>query len=98
MSDQWPPPVPGVKKEFKKAHDAATEKTVAGDSSKMVSKMQIRELEKQRKKPAPQLNLLSSEKKLNIEEDKKRERDIQRMKQRLRQTKGNTRDDFGRSV
>ncbi len=99
MSDPWPPPVPGVNKAFKKAHDATNDNALPKDSSKIVSKMQIKELESQRKKPVPQLKPQSiTVTKLDVNAEQEREKNIQRMIQRLKQSKGKSRDDFGRSV
>ena len=98
MSDPWPPTAPGVNKAFKKANDNSAEKTIPKDSSKMVSIVQIKELESQRKKPVPQLKPQSmTVTKLDVNAEQEREKNIQRMKKRLLESKGKTRDDFQKS-
>jgi hypothetical protein len=95
--DQWPPPAPHVNKAFKKAHTATNKNTPPPPALPVFTKKEMQELENQRKKPAPQLNMTPSGAKVNTAADQKREKDIASMKERLQRIKGKARDDFERS-
>ncbi len=96
MNDQWPPEAPEVNKAFKKTHDN-TKDEVPPTVLPMITKQQIEEMERQRKKPAAQLNLTPPGIKTNAAADQAWEKQIEKMKERMRNRKEMMRDDFKRS-
>lgn len=96
MNDNWPPTSPPIRREFGKEH--AAEPKVAPQEQKldMVSRVQIEELEKQRKKSTPQPTLTPPGIKPSNQADARLLERIERMKERLRQPKGLARDNLNR--
>ena len=96
MPDDWPPSAPKVNKDFKKAHAAASDKAQS-NAHPIVTKKEIEDLEKQRKKAAAKLEFtppgMPSRAALTQEDEKR----IAKMKLRIQQAKERTRDDFERS-
>ena len=102
MSEQWPPSAPGVKQEFKQAHDATNDniskKEVSGEQRPIVTKKELEALKSQREKPEPKLVLNPpGAEEIKAAIAKEREEKIKRMQERLQLPKGKARDDFDRS-
>ena|ERR1700721_1311996 len=98
MPDQWPPSAPGVNKAFKKAHDATNDNIPPKDAPPIVTKKEIEALEAQLSRSKPQLNLTPFGMKQSTTADRKLEKRIAKMKERLMKPKGKARDDFERSL
>ncbi len=98
MADQWPPPAPGVKKAFKKAHDATNDNSIPAPARPIVTKKEIEALEGQLSRSKPQLNLTPPGMKQSTTADRELEKRIAKMKERLLKAKGKARDGFERSI
>ena len=97
MSDQWPPPSPDINGAFKKAHAPTNDNIPPASPLPIVTKKQIQQLENQRTKASPQLNLTPPGMKRSSTKEVERNARIEKMKTRLQQNKGKARDDFNRS-
>jgi hypothetical protein len=98
VNDPWPPAAPKIREDFKKAQEAKNDNLPQPAPQAPVTKKEIEDLESQRKRPAPQLNLTPPGARPQGSAEQERNARIEKMKQRLREKNGKAREDFGRSA
>lgn len=98
MDKPSPPPATDLSEEFRKAHNAEKTEDLRATGESIVTKGDIEELEKQRKKSPPLPQLTPSGVKSVSHADASLNKQISSIRARLRRSADRTREDFGRSA